>query len=58
MRICYWRVSSCVTGSISRYAMLVCDCEDEWNVYMYSDYLEDIVEEEDIVELGLPDRTR
>lgn len=34
-----------VTGSISRYAMLVCDCEDEWNVYMYSDYLEDIEDE-------------
>lgn len=32
-----------VTGSpISRYAMLVCDCEDKWNVYMYDNYLEDV----------------
>lgn len=31
-----------VTGTISRYAMLVCDQEDEWNIYMYSDYLKDI----------------
>lgn len=32
-----------VTGSpISRYAMLVCDCEDEWNIYMYHEYLEDV----------------
>lgn len=32
-----------VTGSpIIRYAMLVCDREDEWNIYMYHDYLEDV----------------
>lgn len=31
-----------VTGSISRYDMLVCDYEDEWHVYMYKNYLEDI----------------
>ncbi len=31
-----------VTGTISRYAMLVCDCEDKWNIYMYDDYLKDI----------------
>jgi hypothetical protein len=32
-----------VTGSpISRYAMLVCNREDEWNIYMYHDYLEDV----------------
>ena len=42
-----------VTGSISRYAMLVCDCEDEWNIYMYSDYLEDI---EDKIEYRYDDK--
>lgn len=34
-----------VTGSpVSRYAMLVCDCEDDWNIYLYDDYLKDIEE--------------
>ncbi|MCM1496289.1 MAG: hypothetical protein NC089_10900 [Bacteroides sp.] len=32
-----------VTGSpISRYAMLVCDHKDTWNIYMYYDYLRDV----------------
>lgn len=31
-----------VTGSISRYTMLVCDYEDKWKIYMYDDYLRDI----------------
>lgn len=30
------------TGTISRYAMLVCDQEEGWNIYMYSDYLKDV----------------
>lgn len=34
-----------VTGSpVSQYAMLVCDCEDDWNIYLYDDYLKDIEE--------------
>ena len=33
--------------------MLVCDCEDEWNIYMYSDYLEDI---EDVIEYRYDDK--
>ena len=42
-----------VTGSpISRYAMLVCDREDEWNIYMYNDYLEDV---EDIIQYRYDD---
>lgn len=42
-----------VTGSpISRYAMLVCDREDEWNIYMYHDYLEDV---QDIIQYRYDD---
>lgn len=42
-----------VTGSpVSRYAMLVCDREDEWNIYMYSDYLEDV---EDLIQYRYDD---
>lgn len=34
-----------VTGSpIIRYAMLICDCEDEWSIYMYDNYVEDVKE--------------
>lgn len=32
------------TGSICRYGMLVCDYEDEWLVYEYCGYLQDIEE--------------
>lgn len=31
-----------ITGNIRRYAMMVCDYEDTWNVYPYDDYLQDI----------------
>lgn len=43
-----------VTGTpISRYAMLVCDREDEWNIYMYDDYLEDM---EDVIQYKYDDK--
>lgn len=42
-----------VTGSpVSRYAMLICDRKDEWNTYMYSDYLEDV---EDLIQYRYDD---
>lgn len=42
-----------VTGAVRRYAMLVCDREDEWNIYMYDDYLKDI---EDLIKYEYDDK--
>lgn len=31
-----------ITGHIRRYALIVCDYEEKWNIYTYDDYLQDI----------------